>query len=124
MSKIFRPRSFGMIILVLILAAAVYGFAAGITVPDTYAGEGTGTIGGYIASSINFTLNPASPSTITQVDFYLDAAADTAYVSFNNGSTWPGTCATTANGPGTDVSCTGLSEGVVGANSLTILASD
>ena len=124
MSKYLRPRSFAMIILVLILTAAIYGFAASITVPDTYAGEGSGNINGYTASSINFTLNPANPSTITQVDFYLDAVADTAYVSFDGGTSWPGTCSTTANAPGTDVSCTGLSVNVAGATSLTILASD
>ena len=53
MSKIFRPRSFAMIILVLILAAAVYGFAASNTVPaTTYAGYGSGTISGYTITTV------------------------------------------------------------------------
>ena len=96
MSKYLRPRTFATILLVLILAATIYGFAANIVVPNTYAGEGSGSILGYTASAIDFTLNPANPSTITQVDFYLNAVADTAYVSFDSGSTWPGTCSTAA----------------------------
>ena len=44
MQHLTRPRNTGLVLLALILAAAVYGFAAANTVPDTYAGDGAGTI--------------------------------------------------------------------------------
>jgi hypothetical protein len=121
MRKVLRPRSFGMIIIALILAASVYGFAASNTVPDTYAGDGSGTISGYTISNIVYTLNSDSdPSDIDAVAFTLNAAASEAYVSFDNGSTW-NSC--TISG-GTSVSCTGLAENVLAAGSLRVVAAN
>lgn len=47
MKSILLPRSIGMLILALILAASVSGFAAANTVPAHKAGDGEGVITGY-----------------------------------------------------------------------------
>jgi len=121
MRKITRPRTIGLVLLSLILAAAVYGFAAANTVPDTYAGDGSGNILGYTVSSIAYTLtSDGDPSDIDQVAFTLSAAAGQAYVSFDGGVSWS-SC--TISG-GTSVTCSGLSQSVLAATSLRVVASN
>ncbi|TET33626.1 MAG: hypothetical protein E3J69_07565 [Anaerolineales bacterium] len=124
MKSILRPRSFGMLILALILAASVYGFAAANTFPDgdTYAGEGSTNILGYAVSNVTYGLTSADtdPSNIDQVTFTLDAAASSAYVSFDGGTNWY-SCVISG---GTSVTCAGLNVAVLGANSLGVIAVD
>ncbi len=90
MSKYIRPRSFAMIILVLILAAAVYGFAAANTVPaTTYAGYGSGTISGYTITNVSYRLDSASPTNIDQVSFTISpTSATSVYVALVTNGTW------------------------------------
>lgn len=114
-------RTFIVIVLALILAAAIYGFAAANTVPATYAGDGSGTISGYTVSNIAYTLNSdGNPSDIDQVTFTLSASAGQAYISFDAGSTW-NSC--TISG-GTSVTCGSLNESVASAASLRVVASN
>jgi len=121
MSTFARPRSIGLMLLALILAAAVYGFAAANTVPDTYAGDGSGTVLGYTVSNIAYTLNSdGDPSDIDSLAFTLSASAGQAYVSFDGGTTWD-SC--TISG-GTSVTCGSLNESVAGAASLRVVASN
>ena len=123
MKSILRPRSFGMLVLALILSASVYGFAAANTFPDgdTYAGEGSANIVGYDVTNVNYGLTTADtdPSDIDQVTFTLNAAASSAYVSFNGG-TWT-SCSISG---GTNVTCSGLNVAVAGATSLGVIAVD
>ena len=90
MSKIFRPRSFAMILLALILAATIYGFAAANTVPaTTYAGYGEGTIAGYTITNVQYRLQSSSPSNIDQVTFTIaPTGTSTVYASLESGGTW------------------------------------
>ena len=121
MKNLARPRTIGLVMLTLILAAAVYGFAAANTVPNTYAGDGSGTVLGYTVSNIAYTLNgDGNPSDIDSVAFTLSAAAGQAYISFDGGTTWDG-C--TISG-GTSVTCGSLNESVAGAASLRVVASN
>lgn len=123
MKNILRPRSFGMIVLALILAATVYGFAASNTMPaSTYAGEGSTGISGYDVSNVTYGLTTADsdPSDIDQVTFDLDAAASYAYVSFDGGGSWD-SC--TISG-GTAVTCASLSVAVDTANAFAVIAVD
>ena len=124
MKSILRPRSFGTIVLALILAASVYGFAAANTFPDgdTYAGEGSTAILGYAVSNVTYGLTTADadPSDIDQVTFTLNAAASSAYVSFDGGTTWT-SCSISG---GTSVTCSPLSISVLGASSLGVIAVD
>jgi hypothetical protein len=109
------------VLLALILAAAVYGFAAANTVPDTYAGDGAGTILGYTVSNVAYDLNSdGNPSDIDSVAFTLSAAAGQAFISFDGGTTW-NTCSIAG---GTSVTCGSLNEGVTAAASLRVVASN
>ena len=123
MKSILRPRSFGMLVLALILSASVYGFAAANTFPDgdTYAGEGSANILGYAVTNVTYGLTTADsdPSDIDQVTFTLNAAASSAYVSFDGGA-WT-LCSISG---GTSVTCSGLNVAVLGAGSLGVIAVD
>jgi hypothetical protein len=121
MKHVTRPRTIGLVLLALILAAAVYGFAAANTVPDTYAGDGSGTILGYTVTNVAYTLNnDGNPGDIDSVAFTLSAPAGVAYISFDNGTTWSN-C--TISG-GTSVTCGSLNQSVAAAASLRIVASN
>ena len=72
MLRSYKVRSFGMLALILILAAAIDGFAAANTVPDSGAGDGEGTIYGYEVTNIEYTLNATDPGNIDSVEFDID----------------------------------------------------
>ncbi|TFH34428.1 MAG: hypothetical protein E4G99_09535 [Anaerolineales bacterium] len=123
MKYILRPRSFGMLVLVLILAAAVYGFAAANTFPggDTYAGEGSTGILGYAVTNVAYNLQAGSdtdPSTIDECTFTLSNTAGEAYVSFDAGTSWS-SCSISG---GTSVTCSSLTVDVETASSLSVIA--
>ena len=113
-----------MLVLALILAASVYGFAAANTFPDgnTYAGEGSTNILGYAITNVTYGLTTADtdPSDIDQVTFTLDAAASSAHVSFDGGTSWD-SCSISG---GTSVTCSGLNIAVLTASSLGVIAVD
>jgi hypothetical protein len=95
----FRKMSFRtllLFILILILAAATYGFANTNTInggSDTYAGEGSGTISGYAVTGITYTLDASYPSNITTVVFTLDQSATTVRAAINDGAVkWADSC--------------------------------
>jgi hypothetical protein len=112
-----------MIVLALILAATVYGFANSNTVPATYAGDGDNTISGYQVSNVAYSIYTADndPTDIDGISFDLDANAGSVYVSFDNGTSW-NDCSPAA--PASSINCTGLSEPVLGATQLRIIATD
>lgn len=73
-SKFFRIRYLAVLMLVLIFAASAYAFAATNTVNPSRAGEGTGAISGFTISNIDYTVNAANPTEVSQVSFTLDTA--------------------------------------------------
>jgi len=94
MSHFLKAKSLGMILLILVLAAAIYGFAAANTyADDTYAGAGSTTINGYTIRNIHYTLDTASdPRDITQVQFDIDENGSdppsTVYITLDGGTNW------------------------------------
>jgi hypothetical protein len=81
------------IMLVLILAAAAFAFAAANVVPETGAGDGSGTISGYTVSNIHYNLNAGNPANIDSVQFTLaptaGAQAPTSVrVQLNGAGSW------------------------------------
>jgi len=60
---------------VLAISVAAYAFAASNTVPDTKAGDGTGAVSGYTVTSVAYTLNATTPTTLDMVSFDVGAAA-------------------------------------------------
>ena len=122
MKSILRPRSFGMLILALILAASVYGFANTNTVEATSAGDGAALISGYDIVSVSYSIFADSdPSDIDAVSFDLQASVASVWVSLDNGSNWTD-C--TGSISGTTVSNCGMSVLVTAATQLRIVAAD
>jgi hypothetical protein len=79
----FRFRMLKVILFVIISLAFVttaYAFAATNTVPNSYAGEGAGTVSGYTVTNLQYNLNAATPSDIDSVQFTLNAVATSVQV--------------------------------------------
>lgn len=68
-----NPRILFVLLIAMIFATAVYGFAAANTVPDSGAGDGAGEISGYTVSKIQYTLNEENPQILSQVMFAISA---------------------------------------------------
>jgi hypothetical protein len=124
MSRLFRVRSFGIVLLILVLAAAIYGFAAANTVPESGAGDGEGTISGYTISDIQYTLNGTDPGNIDSVEFDIAAtggasAPTTVTIEFNSSGSWY-SC-TVASGHAT-CDTTSPAQDVLSATSLRVVA--
>jgi len=128
LSNIFRPRTFTFVILVLILSAFVYGFAAANTVPESGAGDGSGAVSGYTISNIAWSLLPANPAVVNNVSFNVAPTAGagpaaTVSITVDAGTTWV-SCA----GPvGTTFTCSfpGGSEPAVSAiTALQVVATE
>jgi len=64
-----------VVIVVVVLSVSAYAFAAANTVPDTKAGDGSGVVSGYTVTSVVYTLNGTTPTTLDEVSFDLGAAA-------------------------------------------------
>ena len=64
-------RILALLILVLVLSAATYGFAAANVVPAGRAGEGEGAITGYQVINVKYTLNGGNPLLFSKVQFDL-----------------------------------------------------
>lgn len=125
MSKLmnYRFRMIGLVILMLVLATATYGFANTNTVPAGQAGEGSGAISGYIVSNVVYTLDAADPTAFDSVAFDLDAAASDVYAGLDDGSGIDWVSCVSTNAPtDTAFSCnlTGVSVTVAGSTALHV----
>lgn len=121
MVSLLRPRTLLAVMLVLILAAAVYGFAASNTVPATAAGDGAGVISGYAITGVAYTLNGTNPGTIDSVSFSINpTTAGTVRIKLvAGGSTWYN--CTNSSG---SVSCTTTGASVTAADELRVVATN
>ena len=117
-----RPRRLVVAALAAaVLGSAAYVFTASNTVPATSAGSGAGTISGYTASAVSYSLNATNPANIDQVSFTLNpTAAGTVKIKLAPAGVWYAcsnsggsvTCDTTVGTQGT----------VLAATELTVLA--
>jgi len=55
------------------IGMAGFAFTASNTVPDTKAGDGTGTVSGYVVSSVHYGLNSTDPTKADSIAFTLDS---------------------------------------------------
>jgi hypothetical protein len=100
---------------------AGFAFTASNTVPDTKAGDGSGTITGFVVSSVHYTLNDDDPDLADAVSFTLDSApiaGSTLQAQLVANGAWY-TCTNT----GTAVSCptTSPQATVVSADNLRVV---
>ena len=118
MSKFFRPRSFAMIILALIIAAAVYGFAAANTVDPSYVGDGNTDISGFSITNISYDLNNSTPTQVDSVSFTISPDPVEYFVSLDGGTSWLSTCSFSSP----TVTCTLSGITALGATNLRVVA--
>lgn len=124
MSKLIhnRYRVLTILVLMLIIGAATFGFADANTMPAAYfAGEGNSTVSGYTVTVLKFNLNASNPLQFSTMTFHLNGPASTVYVSLDGATTWISCTPTVAAGE-TDVSCTLTGVAVGPVTSLYISA--
>lgn len=128
-----RYRLLILSILVVVLSAATYGFAAANTVESSQAGEGSGTISGYSVQNISYILDSSDPSTFDTVtfDLYLDDGSTnapdttTVQVGFSTSGGSPSTWySCSVNGSLPDWSCSISGESVLNAEEFHVVATD
>lgn len=121
-SRFFRFQFFAALMPILAIAAISYAFAAANTVPPTNAGDGEGTISGYMITSVHYTLNTTNPANIDSVSFTISPAVPTGgkvYAKLvSTGSTYTD-C--TVSG-GTNVTCSVSGVTALQADQLRVVA--
>ena len=110
-----------------LMASATYAYTDTNTVPVSAAGNGSGTISGYTATNITYTLSTTDPTLITKVTFGLTAPTGANAPASTNVKAKLVSTGTTYNScslvSGTTWDCTlGSGVAVTAANSLTIIA--
>lgn len=118
-----KPKFLVAALLVAGVLTAGAGLTAANTVPDSRAGDGSGTISGYTVSNIDYTVLASDPTLMDQVTFDLDAdPGATGEVKVNTDGAWHDcTYVTTA------VTCdfaSGSEPTVVGATSLQVVVAE
>ncbi len=114
-----------IIVLALVLAVVSFAFANTNTVPNSVAGDGSGTISGVTVSNIHYTLS-ANFVNITAVNFdvapaMVDPTTATVRVSFDGGTTWSNAC---TSADGTAWACTITPVTVLSATNLRVVTAD
>jgi len=125
------PRFFMVGLVVLALAGGTYAFTASNTVASGgVAGEGEGSVSGYTATAVSWSLDSSNPANIHQVSFTLNpvTASTVTYAGADNGTTisWSSACAqgTITAGSATET-CTFATEPVTSATTkLAVSASN
>jgi hypothetical protein len=123
-----RARKAWYVLIAALLAlvmGATYAFTASNTVPGSNAGNGQGTISGYVvaASSVHYTVNTTNPTNLDSVAFNIDNPAGNVRIQVVNGGSWYNCGAATGSGPYA-VTCntTSPQATVSTANQLTVVA--
>lgn len=121
-SLVTRPRTIiAVAVLTAILAAGAYAFTASNTVPSSNAGSGSGTVSGYTATNLSYTLTAADPTTIDTLTFDISPTT-TSTVKVQTGTTgsWK-TCTNAAGAVTCDYTAAPVSVGAV-LDQLTVVA--
>jgi hypothetical protein len=123
-----RRSSVGRFATVLVVSGAIvagtYAFTAANTVPDTKAGDGSGTVTGYVLSSVHYNLNAGNPANIDSVAFTLDStpvAGSTLRAQLAPAGSWY-----SCTNAGTAVTCTTTAPQatVLAATNLRVIVAD
>lgn len=127
-SRVINRRTAVLGLLLVILATAGFGFAAGNTVADSSAGDGQKVISGYTVDTITYNLDDTDPGYIEDVSFKLSggagipAAGNVQVKLVQSGGTWYD-CTTSASGlPATYTCDTESAVTVAAANEFRVVA--
>ena len=121
-SLLTRPRTIVTVaILTAILAAGAYAFTASNTVPSSNAGSGSGTVSGYTATNVSYTLTAADPTTIDTLTFDISpTTASTVKVKAGTTASWKN-CTNSSGTITCDYSAAPISVGAV-LDQITVVA--
>ncbi len=72
----FMGRLAAVAVLASVLVAGTYAYTAANTVPGSKAGDGSGTVTGYVVSAIHYNLNATTLTNVDSVTFTLDSTPD------------------------------------------------
>ncbi|MGD2253783.1 MAG: hypothetical protein PVF70_12790 [Anaerolineales bacterium] len=123
-TRLIRPRTVAIALLVLTIGSITYAFAAANVVLET--GDGTGTVSGYKVSNITYTLLSSDPTKLEQVsmDVAATAGADAptdVRLTVDGGSTWV-TCSGPSRTTWTCIFSTGSEPSVTSVSNLQVAA--
>jgi hypothetical protein len=127
MKRFFRVRYLLVLIIALIVATGVLGFAASNTVPVSGAGDGSGGISGYTVSNISYVL-AADPSQVAGVTFAVDRndpgenMPTTVKIQISPSAAWTACSLSGGTGPWAFTCTLGTPVSVVTASSLHVVA--
>ena len=117
-----KGRTFGAVVVAVVVASSAYAFTQSNTIPATRAGDGNSAISGFTATSVVYTLNATNPQNIDQVAYTLaPTSATTVKTQLAAAGTWY-SCTNTAG----SVTCatTSPQATVAAATQLTVVAVD
>ena len=119
MKRFFRVRYLLVLIIALILASGVLGFAAQNTVPGSSAGDGAADISGYTVTNVHYIL-ATDPTNINMVSFTLTgpAAAPSTVAARVTSLAVMSPCSAS----GTTWTCDVPDSSVLGADNLRVVA--
>jgi len=122
-SRVLRFRNLVVLGLLVIIAGAVYGFAAANTVKESAAGDGEGDISGYTITNISYDLDADDPSLLDSVSFNVAVADTDAGAATEVAAQIAGEWFTCANAGGTTFDCAiGGAVSVLNAEILRVVA--
>ena len=103
-----RRRLVWLGVLVVALSLGSYAFTAGLTVPQSAAGEGSGTVSGYTVGTPIYTLNAADPTKVDQAVLHVSStvtASTAVTVSADAGTHWQTCSQGTISSGAADYTC-------------------
>lgn len=107
LNKLLQPKIIAIALILFSLSVVAYGYAAANVVPESGAGDGSGTVSGYTISNIDYNLLASDPSKVTSIDMDIAATSgagtpDDVRITVDSGTTW-----VTCTGPATNTwTCT------------------
>ena len=128
MHRFMVPKIVGAVVLLSALGGGTaWAFTASNTVGPTYAGEGVGTVSGFVVSNVHYQLtqilNPTwgSNADISGVTFTLDHPAQSAGYALYDGGTAVGGGGCSSTDGGWSWTCTAYQNGYAPINQVTWL---
>lgn len=101
------PKLLAIGLILFSISVVVYGYAAANVVPESGAGDGTGTISGYTISNIDYNLLGSDPTKLESINMDVTATdgantPEDVRITVDSGTTW-----VTCSGPVTNTwTCT------------------
>ncbi len=93
LGKLLQPKFIAIALILFSLSVVAYGYAAANVVPESGAGDGSGTVSGYTISNIDYNLLASDPTKVSSISMDVAAtsganAPDDVRITVDSGTTW------------------------------------